>query len=79
MEMAHDLDLLWTVDRSMHQISVRIRTGTAIQVVRLRFPQLAETAPNAVWISAGCRLLAEALEGLPNGRVTDLPLELTGF
>ena len=30
------------------------------------------------WVSAGCRLLARALERLPSGKVTDLPAELTG-
>lgn len=73
------MDLLWNVDRPNRQILIRIRTGTAIQIVRLRFPQMMETAPMSEWIAAGCRLLAGAMEALPSGKVTDLPPELTGF
>jgi len=77
--MEESMDLLWNVDRPNRQILIRIRTGTAIQIVRLRFPQMMETAPMSEWIAAGCRLLASAMEALPSGKVTDLPPELTGF
>ncbi len=73
------MDLLWNVDRPNRQILVRIRTGTAIQLVRLRFPYMTETAPMSEWMVAGCRLLASAMEALPSGKVTDLPPELTGL
>ena len=73
------MDLLWNVDRPNRQILVRIRTGTAIQIVRLRFPQMVETAPKSEWIAAGCLLLARAMEALPSGKVTDLPAELVGW
>ncbi len=73
------MDLLWNVDRPNRQILVRIRTGTAIPIVRLRFPQMMETAPMSEWTAAGCRLLASALERLPSGKVTDLSAELTGL
>ncbi len=73
------MDLLWNLDRSNHHITVRIRTGTAIQIVRLRFPQMMKTAPMGEWIATGCRLLAQAIEALPSGKVTDLPAELTGL
>ncbi len=72
------MDLLWKVDRPHREILVLIRTETAIQVVRLRFPHMLETAPMSEWMVAGCRLLASALERLPSGKVTDLPPELTG-
>lgn len=72
------MDLLWNVDRPNRHITVRIRTGTTIQMVRLRFPQMVETAPTSEWIAAGCRLLASALDALPSGNVTDLPAELVG-
>jgi len=44
------MDLLWNVDRPNYQITVRIRTGTAIQMVRLRFSNGPETAPAGVWM-----------------------------
>ena len=72
------MDVLWNVDRPHREIVVRIRTGTAIQIVRLQFPHMMETAPMSEWMVAGCRLLASALERLPSGKVTDLPPELTG-
>ncbi len=77
--MATNMDLLWNLDRPNQQITIRIRTGTAIQVVRLHFPHLVETAPASEWIAAGCRLLASALDELPSGTVTDLPEELTSL
>ncbi len=79
MAMEESMDLLWNVDRPNRQILVRIRTGTTIQIVRLRFPQMLETAPTSEWIAAGCRLLASALDALPSGKVTDLPAELVGL
>ncbi len=76
--MQDTMDLLWNVDRSNHQITVRIRTGTAIQIVRVHFPRLAETAPMTEWILAGCRVLEHAIAALPSDQITDLPAELTG-
>jgi hypothetical protein len=32
--MHETLDLLWNVDRPNHQVTVRLRTGTTIQMVR---------------------------------------------
>lgn len=58
---------------------VRIRTRTTIQIVRLQFSQMAETAPASEWIAAGCRLLATALDALPSGDVRDFPTELVGW
>ncbi len=39
MAMEDTMDLLWNLDRPYHQITVRIRTGRAIQIVGLRVPQ----------------------------------------
>lgn len=67
------MDLLWNVDMPNQQVSVRIRIGTTIQLVRLEVPALTEADPPGAWISAACRLLADAIERLPERDVHALP------